>query len=94
VNGLAKSSYVLITASCMQLTSRSLPTIVQEQLIPQGQQCISKVFLLQYTSSCLYLLKTHKLTPENLLNMDIKDILVCLLQCAGNISTLRITAFL
>jgi len=57
----------------MQLTSRSLPTIVQEQLIPQGQQCISKVFLLQYTGSCLYLLKTHKLTPENLLNMDIKD---------------------
>jgi len=40
------------------------------------------------------LFKTHKLTPENLLNVDIKEIPVRLLQSAGNISTLRITAFL
>jgi len=31
--------------------------------------------------------KTHKLTLENLLNVDIKDIPVYLLQPAGNIST-------
>ena len=40
------------------------------------------------------LLKTHKLTPENLLNVDIKEIPVHLLQSAGNISTSCITAFL
>jgi len=40
------------------------------------------------------LFKTHKLTPENLLNVDIKEIPVRLLQSAGNISTSRITAFL
>ena len=40
------------------------------------------------------LFKTHKLTPENLLNVDIKEIPVCALQSAGNISTSRITAFL
>ena len=40
------------------------------------------------------LFKTHKLSPENLLNVDIKDIPVRLLQSAGNISTSRITAFL
>ena len=40
------------------------------------------------------LFKTHKLTPENLLNVDIKEILVRLLQSAGNISTSRITVFL
>jgi len=34
------------------------------------------------------LFKTHKLTPESLLNVDIKDI------SAGNISTSHITAFL
>jgi len=38
--------------------------------------------------------KTHKLTPETLLNVDIKEIPVRLLQSAGNISTSRITAFL
>ena len=38
--------------------------------------------------------KTHKLTPENLLNVHIKEIPVRLLQSAGNISTSRITAFL
>ena len=38
--------------------------------------------------------KTCKLTPENLLNVDIKDIPVRLLKSAGNISTSRITAFL
>jgi len=40
------------------------------------------------------LFKTHKLSPENLLNVDIKDIPVRLLQSAGNMSTSRITAFL
>ena len=40
------------------------------------------------------LFKTHKLTPENVLNVDIKEIPVCLLQSAGNISTSRITDFL
>ena len=40
------------------------------------------------------LFKTHKLTPENLLNGDIKQIPVRLLQSAGNISTSRNTAFL
>jgi len=40
------------------------------------------------------LFKTHKLTPENLLNVDIKEMPVGLLQSAGNISTSRITAFL
>ena len=40
------------------------------------------------------LFKTHKLTPEILLNVDIKEIPVRLLQSAGNISTSRITAFL
>ena len=40
------------------------------------------------------LFKTHKLTPENVLNIDIKEIPVCLLQSAGNISTSRITDFL
>ena len=39
------------------------------------------------------LFKTHKLTLENLLNVDIKEIPVRLLQSAGNISTSRITAF-
>jgi len=39
------------------------------------------------------LFKTHKLSPENLLNVDIKGILVRLLQSVGNISTSRITAF-
>ena len=39
------------------------------------------------------LFKTHKLTPENWLNVDIKEIPVRLLQSAGNISTSRITAF-
>jgi len=34
------------------------------------------------------------MTPENLLNVDIKDIPVHLLQYAGNISISRITAFL
>ena len=40
------------------------------------------------------LFKTHKRTPENLLNVDIKEIPVRLLQSVGNISTSRITAFL
>ena len=40
------------------------------------------------------LFKTHKLTPENLLNVDIKEIPVRLLLSAGNISTSRSTAFL
>ena len=40
------------------------------------------------------LFKTHKLTPETLLNVDIKEIPVRLLQSAGNISTSRITGFL
>jgi len=40
------------------------------------------------------LFKTHKLTPDNLLNVDIKEIPVRLLQSAGSISTSRITAFL
>ena len=40
------------------------------------------------------LFKTHTLCPENLLNVDIKEIPVRLLQSAGNISTSRITAFL
>jgi len=34
------------------------------------------------------------MTQENLLNVDINDILMCLLQSAGNISTSQITAFL
>jgi len=34
------------------------------------------------------------MTPDNLLNVDIKDTLVRLLQSAENISTSRITAFL
>ena len=38
--------------------------------------------------------KTCKLSPENFLNVDIKDIPVRLLQSAGNISTSRITSFL
>ena len=40
------------------------------------------------------LFKTHKLSLENLLNVDIKGIPVRLLQSSGNISTSRITAFL
>jgi len=40
------------------------------------------------------LFKTHKLTPENLLEVDIKEIPVRLLQSAGTISTSRITALL
>jgi len=39
-------------------------------------------------------LKTHKLIPENLLDVDIKDKPVRLLQCAGEISTARNTALL
>jgi len=47
------------------------------------------------TPACDYpLFKTHHLTPENLLNLDIKEIPVRLLQSAGNISTSRITEFL
>jgi len=40
------------------------------------------------------LFKTPKLSPENILNVDSKDIPVRWLQSAGNISTSRITAFL
>jgi len=40
------------------------------------------------------LFRTHKLTPENLLNVDNKEIPVPLLQSAKNTSTSRIIAFL
>ena len=38
--------------------------------------------------------KTHKLPVEELLHAEVADILVRLLQCAGNIPTARITAIL
>jgi len=55
---------------------------------------LAKFFCCNTPAYAYPLFKTHKLSPENLLNADIKDISVRLLQSAGNISTSRITAFL
>jgi len=54
----------------------------------------AKIFCCNTPAYACPLFKTHKLSPENSLNVDIKDIPVRLLQSAGNISTSRITAFL
>jgi len=68
---------------------------MQEQLLPQGQRCIGKDFFYCNTPAYAFpLFRTHTMTPDNLLNVDIKDIPVRFLQSAGNISTSHITAFL
>ena len=54
----------------------------------------AKFFCCNIPANAYPLFKTHKLSPENLLNVDIKDIPVHLLKSAGNISTSQITTFL
>jgi len=56
--------------------------------------CIKKDFRCNTPSSLHPLCKTHKLTQDNFLNVDVKDISVRLLPFAGNISTSHLTAFL
>ena len=60
----------------------------------QSQRCIGKVVCCRSRAYAYRLFKTHKLIPENLLNVDIKDIIVRFLQSTGNIRTSGITAFL
>jgi len=67
---------------------------MEEQLVAQSQPCINNTSCCNKPVYAYTLFKTHKLTPESLLNVDIKEIPVRLLQSAGNISTSRITAFL
>jgi len=55
---------------------------------------LAKFFCCNTPAYAYPLFKTHKLSPENLLNVYIKDIPLRLLQSAGNISTSQITAFL
>ena len=55
---------------------------------------LEKLFCCNTPAYASPLFKTHKMTPDNLSNVDIKDILVRLLQAVGNISTSRITTFL
>ena len=61
---------------------------------PKVNGALAKVFCSNTPSQAHPLFQTHKSSPENLLNVDIKDIPVRLQQHAGNISTSRITAFL
>ena len=51
-------------------------------------------FQLHCVSLPATLFKTHKITTVGLLNVDITDIAVSLTQSCGNISILRIIAFL
>jgi len=67
---------------------------MQEQLVLQGQRCIGKAFDCNTLAYVNPLFKTRKLTTQNFLNADIKDIPEHSLQSAGNISTSRIIAFL
>ena len=53
-----------------------------------------KIFFCNTPAYAYPLFRSHTMTPDNLLNVDIKDIPVRLLQCAGNISTSHITTFL
>ena len=89
-----------------QLRTTAIGELKDELLLPiTGMKCKNNAYHKVNGTSAKYfrcntpayaypLFKTHKLTPENLLNVDIKEILVRLLQSAGNISTSRITAFL
>jgi len=59
-----------------------------------GRSSVHQHIFFCYNTPAYQIFKTHKLSPEDLLNVDIKDIPVRLLQYAGNINTSRITTFL
>jgi len=89
-----------------RLRNTAIEELKDELLLPiTGMKCENNAYRKNNGASAKYfrcntpayaypLFKTHKLTPENLWNVDIKDIPVRLLQSAGNTSTSGITGFL
>ena len=97
-----------VTKDCNELVVKlhAIGVLKDELLLPiTGMKCTNNVHRKVNGASAKYfccntpayaypLFKTHKLTPENLLNVDIKEIPMRLLQSAGNISASGLTAFL